>query len=61
MPVLIEEDHDLAMRELEDHRVISEGLVAKEEDLIFESFAAARIDSTKYRNLEKFTDAVLTK
>jgi len=58
---LIEEDHDLAMRELEDHRVISEGLVAKEEDLIFESFAVARTDSTKYRNLEKFTDAVLTK
>jgi hypothetical protein len=58
---LIEEDHDLAMRELEDHRVISEGLVAKEEDLIFESFAVARTDSTKYRNLEKLTDAVLTK
>lgn len=58
---MIEEDHDLAMRELEDHRVISEGLVAKEEDLIFESFAVARTDSTKYRNLEKFTDAVLTK
>jgi len=58
---LIEEDHDLAMRELEDHRVISEGLVAKEEDIIFESFAVARTDSTKYRNLEKFTDAVLTK
>ncbi len=58
---MIEEDHDLAMRELEDHRVISEGLVAKEEDLIFESFAVARTDSTKYRNLEKLTDAVLTK
>ena len=58
---MIEEDHDLAMRELEDHRVISEGLVAKEEDIIFESFAVARTDSTKYRNLEKFTDAVLTK
>ena len=58
---MIEEDHDLAMRGLEDHRVISEGLVAKEEDLIFESFAVARTDSTKYRNLEKFTDAVLTK
>jgi hypothetical protein len=49
------------MRELEDHRVISEGLVAKEVDLAFESFAAVRTDSTKYRNLEKFTDAVLTK
>lgn len=49
------------MRELEHHRVISEGLVAKEVDLVFESFAAARTDSTKYRNLEKFTDAVLTK
>jgi hypothetical protein len=58
---LIGEDHVLAMREPEHHRVISEGLVAKEVDLVFESFAAARTDSTKYRNLEKFTDAVLTK
>ncbi len=49
------------MRELKDHRVISEGLVAKEVDLFFESFTAVRTDSTKYRNLEKFTDAVLTK
>jgi hypothetical protein len=58
---LIRVDHDPPMRELEDHRVVSEGLVAKEEVLVFESFAAVRTDSTKYRNLEKFTDAVLTK
>jgi hypothetical protein len=58
---LIGVDHDPPMRELMDHRVISEGLVAKEEDLVFESFAAVRTDSTKYRNLEKFTDVALTK
>ena len=59
---MIEDDHDLAKREVEgDLRVISVGQVTKEVGLVSESFVTVRIDSTEYRNLERFTAAVITK